>query len=73
MEITCRVYRPRRARESPLFRLVYGPEPADERRHPIDHEHYVEKQLRAVAEPVLALLGQDFAHVSGSSKQLSLF
>jgi len=50
-----------------------GPEPADDRRHPIDHEHYVEKQLRPVAEPVLALLGQDFADVSGSRKQLSLF
>jgi DNA polymerase-2 len=50
-----------------------GPEPADDRRHPIDHEHYVEKQLRAVAEPVLALLDQDFADVSGSRKQLSLF
>jgi DNA polymerase-2 len=50
-----------------------GPEPASDRRHPIDHEHYVEKQLRAVAEPVLALLGQDFDDVSGSRKQLSLF
>jgi DNA polymerase II len=50
-----------------------GPEPADERRHPIDHEHYVDKQLRAVAEPVLALLGQDFTDVVRSSKQLSLF
>jgi len=50
-----------------------GPEPADDRRHPIDHEHYVDKQLRAVAEPVLALLGQDFADVSGSRKQLPLF
>jgi DNA polymerase-2 len=50
-----------------------GPEPADDRRHPIDHEHYVEKQVRAVAEPVLALLGQDFADASGSRKQLSLF
>jgi DNA polymerase-2 len=50
-----------------------GPEPADDRRHPIDHEHYVDKQLRAVAEPVLALLGQDFADASGSRKQLSLF
>ncbi len=50
-----------------------GPEPADDRRHPIDHEHYVEKQLRAVAEPVLALLGQDFDDVAGSRKQLSLF
>jgi DNA polymerase-2 len=50
-----------------------GPEPADDRRHPIDHEHYVERQLRAVAEPVLALLGQDFDDVSGTRKQLSLF
>jgi DNA polymerase-2 len=50
-----------------------GPEPVGDRRHPIDHEHYVEKQLRPVAEPVLALLGQDFDDVSGSRKQLSLF
>jgi DNA polymerase-2 len=50
-----------------------GPEPADDLRHPIDHEHYVDKQLRAIAEPVLALLGHDFADVSGASKQLSLF
>ncbi len=50
-----------------------GPEPADERRHPIDYEHYVERQLRAVAEPVLLLLGQDWDDVSGSRKQLSLF
>jgi DNA polymerase-2 len=50
-----------------------GPEPADDVQHPIDHEHYVDKQIRAVAEPVLALLGQDFALVSGASRQLSLF
>jgi DNA polymerase-2 len=50
-----------------------GPEPADDRRHAIDYEHYVERQLRAVAEPVLLLLGQDFDDVSGSRKQLSLF
>ena len=50
-----------------------GPEPADDRRHPIDYEHYVERQLRAVAEPVLALLGQDFDDATGSRKQLSLF
>lgn len=50
-----------------------GPEPADDRRHPIDHEHYVDKQLRAVAEPVLALLGQGFEDAAGSRRQLSLF
>lgn len=50
-----------------------GPEPALEARHPIDYEHYVERQLRAVAEPVLLLLGQEFDSVSGSRRQLSLF
>jgi DNA polymerase-2 len=50
-----------------------GPEPADDRLHPIDHDHYVEKQVRPVAEPVLALLGLDFAEVVGSRRQLSLF
>jgi DNA polymerase-2 len=50
-----------------------GPEPADDRRHPIDYEHYVDRQLRAVAEPVLLLLGHDFDDVSGARRQLSLF
>jgi DNA polymerase-2 len=50
-----------------------GPEPAEDRRSPIDYEHYLEKQLRAVAEPVLALLGLDFGKVAGTDRQLSLF
>jgi DNA polymerase II len=50
-----------------------GPEPAEDRRHPIDHEHYVEKQVRPVAEPVLALLGLEFGRVAGTDRQLSLF
>lgn len=50
-----------------------GPEPFAERKSPIDHEHYVTKQLRAVAEPVLALLGKDFATLAGDARQLSLF
>jgi DNA polymerase-2 len=49
-----------------------GPEPAEERRHPLDHEHYVQKQVRAVAEPVLALLGLEFARVVGDERQLTL-
>jgi DNA polymerase-2 len=52
---------------------VAGPEPAADRRHPLDYEHYVEKQVRAVAEPVLAILGLDFARVVGDDRQLSLF
>ena len=31
-----------------------GPEPVAARSHPIDYQHYVEKQLRPIAEPVLA-------------------
>jgi DNA polymerase-2 len=50
-----------------------GPEPAAERRHPIDYEHYVDKQVRPVAEPVLSLLGLDFARVVGDDRQLTLF
>jgi DNA polymerase-2 len=52
---------------------VSGPEPADERRSPLDYEHYVERQIRPVAEPVLALLGLDFARVIGDDRQLALF
>lgn len=50
-----------------------GPEPFGEQRGRIDYEHYVEKQIRPVAEPVLALLGLDFAKVSGDDRQMTLF
>jgi DNA polymerase-2 len=50
-----------------------GPEPAAERRAAIDHEHYVQKQVRAVAEPVLDRLGLDFDAVVGDPHQLRLF
>jgi DNA polymerase-2 len=52
---------------------VNGPEPADERRAAIDYEHYVQKQIRAVAEPVLATLGLEFNQVIGDDAQLRLF
>jgi len=50
-------------------------ENGDERTIPrrLDHEHYVQKQVRPVAEPVLALLGLDFDQVIGDQRQLSLF
>src|SRR6185295_574063 len=37
-----------------------GPEPMDNVKHPLDREHYVEKQVKPVAEPVLDMLGLDF-------------
>ena len=50
-----------------------GPEPATEQISPFDHEHYVQKQIRPVAEPVLSLLSLDFDRVVGDDSQLSLF
>ncbi len=50
-----------------------GPEPAAESAHPLDYEHYVEKQIRPVAEPVLALLGLEFKKVIGDETQMGLF
>ncbi|HLM72041.1 MAG TPA: DNA polymerase domain-containing protein, partial [Polyangiaceae bacterium] len=50
-----------------------GPEPVGGVKSPIDHEHYVQKQVRPVAEPVLALLGLDLDRVIGDERQLNLF
>ena len=50
-----------------------GPEPAGERTSELDYEHYVDRQLRPVAEPVLELLGLEFAKVVGDDRQMDLF
>ncbi|HEX4152314.1 MAG TPA: DNA polymerase II [Steroidobacteraceae bacterium] len=46
-----------------------GAEPLDNLTHPLDREHYVEKQVRPVAEPVLETLGLDFESVIGDARQ----
>ncbi|HXV74789.1 MAG TPA: DNA polymerase II, partial [Candidatus Polarisedimenticolaceae bacterium] len=68
----------RQLARAPRHRVSYvmtvsGPEPIERHRSPIDHEHYVQKQLRPVAEPVLDLLGLDFDRVVGDPRQLPLF
>lgn len=50
-----------------------GAEPVQQVRGRLDHEHYLQRQLRPVAEPVLELLGLDFDRVIGDDAQLSLF
>lgn len=49
-----------------------GAEPLDNLKHPLDREHYVAKQLKPVAEPVLEALGLDFEKVIGDTRQLDL-
>jgi DNA polymerase-2 len=49
-----------------------GPEPIDNIQHPLDREHYVVKQIKPVAEPVLASLGLDFDVVIGDGRQVEM-
>jgi DNA polymerase II len=50
-----------------------GPEPLGNVRHPLDREHYIDKQVRPVAEPVLTTLGLDFEQVIGDSRQIDMY
>lgn len=68
-----------RKSKQPLGRLISyvittaGPEPLDNVQHPLDREHYIAKQIKPVAEPVLATLGLDFEQVIGDSRQMDLY
>jgi len=48
-----------------------GAEPAAAPRSPLDHQHYVERQLEPVADGILGLLGTSFSAVTG--RQIDLF
>jgi len=50
-----------------------GAEPLDNVQHPLDREHYVIKQVKPVAEPVLATLGLNFEQVIGDNRQAEMF
>jgi DNA polymerase-2 len=50
-----------------------GPEPLDNIQHPIDREHYVLKQVKPVAEPVLETLGLVFDRVIGDGRQMDMY
>jgi DNA polymerase-2 len=49
-----------------------GPEPIDNVQSPLDREHYVVKQIKPVAEPVLDTLGLQFERVIGDVRQMDL-
>lgn len=50
---------------------VNGPEPSDERRSPIDYQHYLDKQLEPVTDGILHFLDSSFQMVT--SAQIELF
>jgi DNA polymerase-2 len=50
-----------------------GPQPMGAVTAPIDHDHYVEKQLRPIAEQVFPHLGLSFDEATGEARQMPLF
>ena len=50
-----------------------GPEPAGETTAAPDYEHYIEHQIRPVADAVLRFLGLEFEDIAGTQRQLRLF
>jgi len=50
-----------------------GPEPIQKIKHKIDYEHYIEKQLRPIADAVLGFYNQSFDDILKGSSQKTLF
>ncbi|MGE0517550.1 MAG: DNA polymerase II [Candidatus Binatia bacterium] len=50
-----------------------GPEPAGEETAPPDYAHYIEHQLKPVADAILRFLRTDFDTLTGAQRQLALF
>ena len=50
-----------------------GPEPIQNHQNKIDYKHYIDKQIKPIANQVLALFSRDFDDVIANSKQATLF
>ncbi|WP_409422584.1 DNA polymerase II [Pseudaeromonas sp. ZJS20] len=57
--------------EIDYYQTLAGPEPVGHRQQAIDYQHYIDKQLRPVAEAILPWIGLSFDGLAG--EQLSLF
>lgn len=52
---------------------VEGPEPIQKLKHRIDYDHYIEKQIKPIADSVLAFYNQSFDDILKGSSQKTLF
>ena len=50
-----------------------GPEQINEIKHKIDYEHYIEKQIKPIANSVLVFFNKNFEDLINGNKQGSLF
>lgn len=55
------------------YMTLDGPEPVQKLKHKIDYEHYVDKQIKPIAEQILTLFGKKFEDVEKETKQARLF
>lgn len=49
-----------------------GPEPLEKQKHPIDYAHYIDKQIKPIADSVLGLFKQNFDELMAGHKQVTL-
>ncbi len=52
---------------------VNGPEPIQKWESPLDYDHYIDKQIRPIADSVLTFYGTNLEELSKGSKQSELF
>jgi DNA polymerase II len=50
-----------------------GPEPIQLVKHALDYDHYIEKQLKPIADTILVFFNQKFEDIIDGNKQKSLF
>jgi len=55
------------------FITVDGPEPIQKLKHRLDYEHYIDKQIKPIANQILGLFKKDFDDVMKGSRQKTLF
>lgn len=52
---------------------VNGPEPIQNTKSKIDYKHYIDKQIKPIAQQILSLFNQDFEDILSESQQAKLF
>jgi DNA polymerase-2 len=52
---------------------VEGPEPLEKLTHKPDYEHYIDKQIKPIADTILFVYGKNFDDILKNSTQSSLF
>jgi DNA polymerase-2 len=55
------------------FITTDGPEPIQKLKHKLDYEHYIDKQIKPIANQVLGLFGKSFDDIMDGNKQRKLF